>query len=102
MLCRWVHSGVSYRGNEPVNDPWVPEASTSFGESAQILIDLHGHLGGVSTAFRDMGLGDGHLSQPQLSAGHNGHLEYEYESLWMPQSQKWVHFLDRIDQKLVC
>lgn len=66
MLCCWVHLGVSYP-REPVNDLQVPEASISFGESAQALMDLHGHLGDVSTVFRDMGLGDGHLSQPPLT-----------------------------------
>lgn len=67
MLCHWVHLGVSCRGNVPVNDPQVPKASTSFEEGAQALMDLHGNLGGVSTVFRDMGLGDGHSFQPLLA-----------------------------------
>lgn len=50
MLCCWVHLGVSYP-REPVNDLQVPEASITFGESAQALMDLHGHLGDVSTVL---------------------------------------------------
>lgn len=49
MLCGWVQLGVSCRGNEPVNSPWVPKASTLFEGGAQALTDLHGHLGSVSS-----------------------------------------------------
>lgn len=102
MLCHWVYLGVSCSGNEPLNDPEVPTASTSFRK-------VPGSCGSPRTPWwcqhsvRDVGLGDGCSSQPpptflwaQLAS------RISYVGLWMPGSRKRVHLPGRADQKLVC